>query len=323
MSSFSQQPISLRTYNSGAGDLEIIRMARQAEEGNFHRLREYLSRTRASGDWQDRIYILERIAPKVSIDALDAACAAEPEAADLFVTRCAYYAELAKTMRGNGTADTVSGAHFQNSADCVKAALSDMSRSTEIDDQDPTAYTLVLKPLTIFSQVDLQRGIFAKATAIAPDLVPAHFALVSALSKRWGGSHEASLSFARNAMTTAPPGSDMAACLFWAHTLVRTHFLHFDDDLRSARRYASEPGVASELNAALDTWLVPSFFVHRSSIPFLVKASEWYRDVKDEERLNRVIAFTGEMSPATSPKRGNCSSKFGGGMLGWIFGGRR
>lgn len=328
MTSLPQQPISLRTDDSGSGDPEITRLIQEVQEGRFNGLRDYLSRSRASGDWQDRIYMLERVAPKVSIDALDVACTAEPQAADLLVTRCAYYAELAKTMRGTRTSDQVGGARFKNSAECVKAALSDMSRSTKLDDQDPTAYTLLLKPLTIFSQFDLQQEAFAKATAIAPDLVPAHFALISAFSKRWGGSHEASLSFARKAMTNAAPGSDMAACLFWAHTLVRTHFLHFDKDVQSAKRYVSKHEVVSELNAALDTWLAPSFVLRRSRIPFLQKASEWYRAVMDLDRLNRVIAFTGEElklppSAGNQPRRTNGPSKGGGGLLGWIFGSRR
>lgn len=326
MASSPQQPITMRTDNSSPGDPEIIQLISQVQGGRFEGLRDYLSRTRSNGDWQDRLHVLPRVAPKVSIDALDSACAIEPEAADLLVTRCAYYCELAKTTRGTGTADQVSGARFQNSAECVKAALSDMSNSTKLDDQDPTAYTLVLQPLTIFSQSDLQQKAFGKATAIAPDLVPAHFALISALSKRWGGSHEGSLSLARRAMTKAAPGSDMAACLFWAHTLVRTHFVHFDKDIQSAKRYALKSEVASELNAALDTWLVPSFIARRSSIPFLNKASEWYRAVMDLDRLKRVIAFTGEelkLPPAagTLPRQTSGASKSGG-LLGWILGSR-
>jgi len=325
MASSSQQPVTLRTDDSGPSDPEIEQLKQQVQEGQLADFRAYLSLTRASGDWQDRLHVLPRVAPNVSIDGLDAACSAEPEAADLFVIRCAYYSELAKTMRGTGTSDQVSGARFQNSAECIKAAMADLARSTQLDDQDPTAYTLILRPLTIFSQTELQQKAFAKATTIAPDLVPAHFGLIPALSKRWGGSHEASLSFARQAMTKSSPGSDMAACLFLAHTLVRTHFVHFDKDVQSAKRYALKPEIGSELNAALDNWLTPSFIARRSSIPFLRTASEWYRAVMDVERLNRVIAFTKEelkLPPVagTLPQRTNYSSKGGSGLLSWILG---
>jgi hypothetical protein len=322
MASSPQQPVSLRPDQSGPGDPEIADLILEVKEGRFDGLREYLARTRASGDWQDRIYVLGCVAPKASIDALDAACAAEPEAADLLVTRCAYYGSLARTIRGSGTSNQVSRASFQNSSECVKAAMSDMSRSTQLDGQDPTAYTLVLGPLTIFSEVDLQKQAFAKATAIAPDLVPAHFSLISSFSKRWGGSHEASLSFARQAMAKAAPGSDMAACLFWAHTLVRTHFIHFGNDRGGARRYASKPAVVNELNAALDNWLVPSFVARRSSIPFLRTASDWYQAVMDQDRLKRVITFTGEelKLPAAAETMPRQPIRIG--LLSWILGRR-
>jgi Arc/MetJ-type ribon-helix-helix transcriptional regulator len=327
MASTLQQPVSLQTDDSASGDTEIAKLTQEVQRGQFDGLRDYLANSRTSGDWQDRVYVLERIAPKVSIDALEIACTAEPDAVDLLLTRCAYYAELAKTMRGTGTSDQVGSARFQNAAACVRASLTDMTRSTQIDSEDPTAYTLVLKPLTIFSQTELQQKAFAKATAIAPGFVSPCFALIPSFSKRWGGSHEASLAFARQAMTKAAPGSDMAACLFWAHTLVRTHFLHFDKDVQSAKRYASRSEVVSELNAALDGWLAPCFTVRRSSIPFLHKASEWYRAVIDIDRLDRVIAVTGEERklPAEAGnliRRTTSAQKSGGGLLGWILGGR-
>lgn len=289
----SQQPISLHTNDCG-GDTEITQLTQEVQEGHLAGLREYLTRTRANADWQDRIYVLHCVAPKVSIDTLDTACSAEPEAADLLVIRCAYYCDLAQTMRGTGTADQVSAARFQNSAGCVKAAMNDMARSAQVDDKDPTACTLVIRPLTIFGQTELQQKAFAKATAIAPDLVPAHFALISALSKRWGGSHEAPLTFARQALTKVGPGSDMTACLFWAHTLVRTHFLNFDKDTQAAIRYVMKAEVVAELNTALDNWLVSSYAARRSSIPYLKKASEWYRPAMDGDRLGRIVALTGE-----------------------------
>ena len=102
----------------------------------------------------------------------------------MLVIRCAYYANLAQTMRGTGTSDQVTAARYQNSAQCIKAAMNDMALATKLDDKDPTAYTLILRPLTIFTQTELQQKAFAKATAIAPDLVLAHFALITALSER-------------------------------------------------------------------------------------------------------------------------------------------
>lgn len=331
MSTSLQQPISLRTADAAPGDTEVAQLVQQLQQGQLEGLRQYLSRSRAGSDWQDRLYVLEQAAPKSSIDILNAACTAEPQAADLFLIRCAYYAELSKTMRGTGTADKVGNARFQNSAACVKAALTDMARCAQLDAADPTPFALLLAPLTIFSQHELQQKAFQKATSLAPDLVPAHRAITNSLSKRWGGSHEASVDFARKALAKAGPGSDIPTCLFWAHSLVRSHYESFDKDTRAARLYGQNPAVVQELNDALDRWIAPPYAARRSSMQYLRTASHWYRLTGDVERLKRVIAFTGEelkpptSGPTTSSRQyeSTSSSKNGGGVLGWIFGARR
>ena len=146
---------------------------------------------------------------------MDNACEMEPEAADLFLIRCALLSELSATMRGSGTAEKVTGERFRNTTECIKAALNDLDRTAQLDALDPTAQAYVLPSLTLFGHLaSRQRRAFQQATELAPDLVPAHRAIVNALSERWHGSHELSLKFARNSMTKAGPGSDMAACLF-------------------------------------------------------------------------------------------------------------
>lgn len=328
MASSPQQPITLQTGAADPGDTEILELTKQVQEGQLDGLRQYLLRTRAERDWQDRLYILERVAPKASIDLLDSACASEPEAADLLVVRCAYYAELSKTMRGGGTSDQVGKVKFQNAAECVKAALADLEKSAQLDDQDPTCHTLILAPLSIFGQHKLQQRSFEKATAIAPDLVPAHLEITTSLSERWGGSHRASLEVARKALTLGGAGSDMAACLFWAHWLVQNHFATFDKNPGTANLYKRNKDVRNELDVAFDNWVAPPYAARRSSIPFLRKASSWYRLVLDGVRFEKAISFTKEASDPRMPSWANLptmptsasSSTTGGGWLGRIFG---
>jgi hypothetical protein len=322
----TQHPAQQPASPAAQGDAEVTELKQQLKEGRLDGLRAYMARTRAERDWQDRLYVLERVAPQASLDTLQAACAAEPEAADLLVIRCAHFAQLAKTMRGGGTCDQVGQARFLNSAECVKAALADMAKSTQMDAEDPTACTLLLAPLTIFSQHDLQRQAFDKATALAPGLAPAYFAVTNALTERWGGSHKASVDFAREALKKAGPGSDMATCLFWAHAMVRSHYREFDKDERAAKLYGQNPDVREELNAAFDKWLAPPYAARRSSLPFLKHASYWYQVAWDQERLNRAIALTGEevkprAQSAPTAARPAATGAKGGGLLGRIFGG--
>lgn len=320
MATLSQQPIRLRTDVPGV-DAEISHLIEQLRQERIDGVRDYLARTRASGDWQDRLYVLGQIAAHAPAYVLNAACEAEPEAADVFVLRCAYFAELSITMRGTGTANQVKAANMRSSAAAVQAAMASMAKSTQLDGQDPTAYALVLRPLSIFGQAELQKRAFDRATAIAPGLVAAHLALTTAHSERWGGSHNASLQFARLAMTKAGPGSDMAACLFWAHDLVRTHFMHFNKDVPGSLRYAADSGVAGELNSALEAWLAPPYVARRSSTPFLGRASAWYRAVSDADRFKRIAALTGEEFKEAdfSAARQFAGAKRGG-LLGWIYG---
>jgi hypothetical protein len=315
MTTTTEQPVSPAT--AAQADPELAELKQQLKEGRLEGLRAYMARTHAERDWQDRLYVLERVAPQASLDVLDAACASEPDAADLLVIRCAHFTQLSKNFRGGGTSDQVGEARYRNSADCVKAALADMARSTQMDPEDPTAYTLVLAPLTIFSQHELQRKTFDKATALAPDLVPACFAVTNALTERWGGSHKASVEFAREAQKKAGPGSDMATCLFWAHALVHTHFRDFDKDARAAELYKRNADVVQELNVAFDGWLAPPYAARRSSLPFLKHASYWYQVAYDEERLNRAVALTGETLKPRPQRAGSAKS---GGLLGWILG---
>jgi hypothetical protein len=156
MSASSQQPVSLPTDDAPV-DSEIAGLIEQVKEGRFESLRHYLAGTRASGEWQDRLFLLERVAPHASIDLLNASCEAEPESPDLLVLRCAYYSELSKTLRGSGTANQVDEARYRNAAASVQAAMTDMAKSTQLDAQDPTAFTLMLKPLTIFNQTESHR----------------------------------------------------------------------------------------------------------------------------------------------------------------------
>jgi len=247
---------NLPPRSSALGGSEAQELKNQVKQGNLQGLREYLARTRKEGDWQDRLFMLPLIVPETSIGTLDTACEAEPEAADLFLIRCAFYADLARKMRGARTVDRVGEERFRNSAECIQFALAALEKTCQLDPQDPTAYACILPVLSIFDQfAPLQQRVFQKATELAPDLVSAYRAMVNALSERWGGSHEESLKMARAGMSKALPGSDMAVCLFWAHILVRTHYSIFDKNLRASKLYARNPEVTKELDAAFDSWI--------------------------------------------------------------------
>ncbi len=297
------QPISIASPHSDGprpagtfelGGSEASKLKEQVRQGDLTGLREYLARSRYECDWQDRVFMLALVTPSIRLAALDFACDTEPDAADLFLIRCSFYSELARTMRGGGTCDEVTEGRFRNAAECIQAALDALKKAIMLDPRDPTAYASILPSLTIFGQLQPdQEWAFLEAIKLAPELVPAHHSIVIALSERWYGSHKESVQLARHAMTKAGPGSDMPACLFRAHMLAQSHPLQFDENPKEAERYLHDPEVTRELNAAFDAWTQPPYVPSRSSIPYLHYAAWWYYLLEDAARLQRALDLTG------------------------------
>jgi tetratricopeptide (TPR) repeat protein len=272
------------------GGEAVERLKSEISNGNLAGLREYLRASREQEDWQDRVFVLTKVVPELRVQVLDFIAEGEPVAADLMLIRCAYYTERAKEMRGSGTSDEVQKGGFEAAAECVRAALAALEKSLELDPLDPTASTYVMPAFMIFGELASQlQGCFARVTHLAAHLVPAHRTMVNALAKRWYGSHEKSIEFARAALHNAPPGSDMAYCLFFAHNLVRTHFSNFDQDEKSAREYFNKADVREELAAAFDRWIAPPYVPSRSSVAYLHLAAWWFYFVRDQDRLKRAF----------------------------------
>jgi hypothetical protein len=193
------------------GGAEAIRLKADVAQGNLGSLREYLARTRIEGDWQDRIFMLELVVHRVSMNVLDQAIETEPNAADLALIHSAYLSELALTQRGGGTCEQVGEDNWKAAEETTMAAVSALDRAAQLDPQDPTGHAYILRPLNMFGQLmPRMQAAFRRATELAPGLVPAHRVIVTALSERWHGSHEQSVQFARKAMSSAGRESDMA-----------------------------------------------------------------------------------------------------------------
>lgn len=245
-------------------DIEIIELTDQVKRGDLSGLRQYLARTRGTADWNDRVFVLDEVVPSINLPALDFACDTEPNAADLFVIRSSFFADLAWQKRGSGTADKITEDRWAASANCIEEALRSRDKAVELDPGDPTAHVEVLQALGIFCQLwPEMRATFERVTSLSSDIVMAHRPIVSILAKRWGGSHEKSLEFARSAVAKASPGGDMAYCLFWAHNLVYTHPIHFDNDPEAAEKYLQSQAVRDELGSAFDAWISPPYLPRR------------------------------------------------------------
>ena len=273
---------------------ELASLQKQAANGDFTELRQFLSRAQKARDWQDEYFVLDVIAPFIKPGSLDPICAAEPSAADLHLVRGAHLFDLVSKSRGTKTADRTSEMQIAQAGEYTKAAISSLRRAIQLSPGDPTPHVFAMRCFQVFS--DLYKNLhqaYQAAIQVAPEFVPAHFIMVNAQSQKWGGSHEQSLKVARSAMSQAQPGSDAPSCLFLAHILVWQHAVLFEKDRKRADAYAADGKIMQELKDAFDRWTCPPYAVRRSSVPYLHHAAYWYYQTGDRAHLQQALARTG------------------------------
>jgi hypothetical protein len=273
------------------GGDEIVQLQQQVGSGDLTGLRQAIARMRENREWQDRLFVIHRVIPKCQLHVLDQACEAEPQAADVFLLRCALFSHLAREARGKRTVEQTSDAQFGTAGRWLKEALREHERASELDPSDPTVHAIIMPPLVIFGDMrERLRDAYFKATRLAPNFLSPHLVMVNAESERWGGSHDKSLHVARGAMLGAP--GDSAVCLFWAHILVWTHILAFDRDQPRARSYRKSPGILKELAQAFDTWTGGNYQPERSSVLYFHYPAFWFYVAGDRERLRKALSYT-------------------------------
>ncbi len=276
------------------GGSEVIELQHQVKRGELAGLRAVMACMRGNREWQERQFIMDRVVPQCRLNILDQACEVEPEQADVYLLRCAFFTNLAAEARGTKVVEQTSDRQFLDAAHCITDALRDSHRAIALDRDDPTPYSLVMRPLAIFTDLHPRlEEAYRLVVKLAPGFVQPHFSMVTASSERWGGTHQKSLDVARAAMRVSAPGSDMAACLFWAHTLVFTHLLAFDKDKAKAEAYRQDPAVRNELAGAFDRWVSGNYHPLRSSIVYFHYAAFWFYLAGDRDRLGKALAFTG------------------------------
>ena len=280
-------------------DPEINRLQQQVQRGDLTELRRYLAQTYRTQDWQDRCFVLDLLTPFLQIEALIDASNAEPNAADLLLLLGAYYSRMVWQCRGAKQAQFTSDEEFYGAEVQIQNMMDCLPRVYPLEPNDPTPHVFASRTMRVFSSYeDLAQQEYADAVRIAPDCMPAHFAMVSTRAKKWAGSHAEALQVARMAVRSGRLGSDLPACLFLAHFLVWQYARQFDKDKAEADRYVQDPAVNQELNQVLDRWIGGNYEPRRSSLHYLHQAALWYYLSGDNVRLKRIFTLTGTVSCA-------------------------
>ena len=274
---------------------EIKHLKQQLQRGDLTGVRQYLSITLQTQDWQDRHFVLSLLAATLRAEVLSAASASEPEAADLFLLLGAYWFERTLKSRGAKQAEYTTEKQFRLAAEQIQTMMACLQRSYSLEAADPIPHIYAMRGLVVFSDYeDVVAHEYEEAVRIASDCLPAYYVRINTRAKKWGGSHEEALHIARAAQSAGQPGSDLPACLFLAHFLVWQYADLFDKDKSEAKRCLRDPEVALELNGALDRWIGGNYRPRRSSLPYLHQAALWYYLSGDYVRLKEILIHTGK-----------------------------
>jgi hypothetical protein len=174
-------------------------------------------------------------------------------------------------------------------------AKQDLLAAAQGDPQDPTPHAnLIVVAKAESAPTDVAFQHFAAAVARHPDNFIAHDAMLSKLSRRWGGSDEAMFDFVRRRAAEAPPGSDLPMLLFEAHLDVWSYIMSFDHDTQRALAYIGQPNVRQELHAAYARSLGGNCRVRASTIHYRNAAAFTFYLQQDLQRLRAELERIGQ-----------------------------
>lgn len=239
-------------FRTGRGDLRPVTsdpraqgVLREVKKGNAAALLAFID---ALGeDWDGRDFYLAELVPYCKRQSVDSLCTSRPVPLAFLIRGC-HGIHWAWEARGRGAATTVSPRARALYEERLRSAEADLLRAAQGDPRDPTPYARLITiarathpaPETVWS-------FLSQALARQPDHFGAHKAMLSFLSRRWGGSAEAMLRFARERAAAAPPGSDLPMLVLEAHLDVWSDMLSFGDGPRAAQAYLGSPQVRQDV----------------------------------------------------------------------------
>ena len=154
-------------------------------------------------------------------------------------------------IRGSGMAESVAKTAWGDFFATLAEAERTLITASELDQEDPYPWAQLIwtgNGLQIPKDDILQR--FAMVQARDPEFVFAWHGVITAVAKKWGGSHELMFDVARNGDRTLSPGSAARVAIARAHEERRLYYSAFEKDPEAAKAYFKLPEVANELSAA-------------------------------------------------------------------------
>lgn len=264
------------------------------ERGELGKLSAWLIAER--GDWDARGRLVEAVGPRIHRSTLDAWCTNEAGSQIPFLLRGSHGIDWAWEARGSGGADTVTSEGQALFMERLQLAEADLQKAAALDREDPTPWGLLICIARGLEQgINHAGALYREACERDAQNAIVHRHMLTMLTAKWHGSHEAMLDFARAAAQIAPEGSDMAALVIRAHLERWFYTYMFDDDDPAAEAYLKDPQVVSECAGAWARSLGSRALEARPSTLLLRNdAAFWFWLIKDAARLKQELQHIGD-----------------------------
>ncbi|HEY6096323.1 MAG TPA: DUF4034 domain-containing protein [Gallionellaceae bacterium] len=214
-------------------------------DGNVKKLKQLFSGIQ--GDWSRRYFYSLAMSRSFPSDKLEKWVRAEPESADAHLVYGARMLKLAWAARGYGKGGEVSEERWQNFYRLLEQTESMLLRAASLNKHDPTPWVyLIMVAVYRSDDESLEEKYFNEAIARDRENWHAHINRLTALSEKYGGSHEEMFEFARRAAEKSPETSLLRCLILKAHSEYWKYVQYFEDDVEHANAYRLREDVIEE-----------------------------------------------------------------------------
>lgn len=158
-----------------------------------------------------------------------------------------YAASQAVKIRGSQRADDVSEREWQKVYAIADTAFNLLTRSLEMNDGDSEILLHLSRVMTLLSvDREVSWSYFSHALTITKSHFVLYSAILNFLTKKWGGSYDEMLEFARNNAKTTGDSSSLHGLVALAH-IERWLGFYFDEDEEGQECYFDDVKVLQEI----------------------------------------------------------------------------
>ncbi len=262
------------------GDKDAIGILKQK---NIPLLEEKL--TSLGDDWAQRYFYASAMSRSFPLEKLEQWATNKPQSAEAHLVLGARLLQLAWTARGYGKGNEISDKNWQKFYELLEKTESALLQSAKLNNQDPTPWALLVMVAAYQQEDTLESTYFNEAIDRDPDNWIAHMHRLMGRTKKWGGSHEEMLTFARDTNLHAKKGSVLPILILKAHLEIWKYHSMFEGDDDAAYAYLQNEKVRDECLAAYKKSLGTHTYDENTALFARYNATAWLWLTKERAPL--------------------------------------